>query len=121
MEMLVNNGLNVRSLTEVANHIVELKFNCVRLPYSLDSLNLSAASIPNPASQLCHNPELQVARQFFSKGVELAHDVLREASTPLEIFDSTVQALTDAGLLVVSLDLQPYLPASRATLACPRA
>ena len=112
MEMLVNNGLNVRSLTEVANHIVELKFNCV---------HLSAASIPNPASQLCHNPELQVARQFFSKGVELAHDVLREASTPLEIFDSTVQALTDAGLLVVSLDLQPYLPASRATLACPRA
>ncbi|CAE6931190.1 unnamed protein product [Symbiodinium sp. CCMP2592] len=82
MEMLVNNGLNVRSLTEVANHIVELKFNCVRLPYSLDSLNLSAASIPNPASQLCHNPELQ-------------------ASTPLQIFDSTVQALTDAGLLVV--------------------
>ncbi|CAE7567712.1 unnamed protein product, partial [Symbiodinium necroappetens] len=82
MEMLVNNGLNVRSLAEVAHHIVELKFNCVRLPYSLDSLNLSAASIPHPASQLCHNPELQ-------------------ASTPLEIFDSTVQALTDAGLLVV--------------------
>lgn len=82
MEMLVNNGLNVRSLAEVAHHIVELKFNCVRLPYSLDSLNLSAVSIPHPASQLCHNPELQ-------------------ASTPLEIFDSTVQALTDAGLLVV--------------------
>ena len=29
-----------------------------------------------------------------------------QASTPLEIFDSTVQALTDAGLLVVSLGLQ---------------
>ncbi|CAE7267112.1 unnamed protein product [Symbiodinium pilosum] len=82
MEMLVNNGLNVRSLSEIATKIVNLQFNCVRLPYSLDSLNLTAASIPNPASQLCHNPELQ-------------------ASTPLEIFDSTVQALTDAGLLVV--------------------
>ena len=69
MEMLVNNGLNVRSLAEVAHHIVELKFNCVRLPYSLDSLNLSAVSIPHPASQLCHNPELQVARQRILKWI----------------------------------------------------
>ena len=61
MEMLVNNGLNVRSLSEIATKIVNLQFNCVRLPYSLDSLNLTAASIPNPASQLCHNPELQAA------------------------------------------------------------
>ena len=63
MEMLVNNGLNVRSLSEIAAKIVELRFNCVRLPYSLDSLNLTADSIPNPASQLCHNPELQAAWQ----------------------------------------------------------
>eukprot|EP00913_Durusdinium_trenchii_P026359 g24734.t1 len=68
MEMLVNDGVNA--------------FNCVRLPYSLDSLNLSAAEIPQRFSSLCHNPELQ-------------------AATPLEIFDATVEALTDAGLLIV--------------------
>lgn len=83
MEMLVNNGLNVKGLEEIASFIVQLKaFNCVRLPYSLDSLNMSNEDIPDRFSALCHNPELQ-------------------AATPLEIFDATVKALTDAGLLVV--------------------
>lgn len=83
MEMLVNNGLNVKGLDEIARFIVQLKaFNCVRLPYSLDSLNMSNEEIPDRFSTLCHNPELQ-------------------AATPLEIFDATVKALTDAGLLVV--------------------
>ena len=82
MEMLVNNGLNVRSIKEIAEEIVKMRFNCVRMPYSSDSLNLTAASVPNPGASLCHNPELQ-------------------ASSPLQIFDATLQALTDAGLLVV--------------------
>eukprot|EP00435_Cladocopium_sp_Y103_P042631 s501_g11.t2 len=83
MEMLVNNGLNVKGLEEIASFIVQLKaFNCVRLPYSVDSLNMSNEEIPGRFSALCHNPELQ-------------------AATPLQIFDATVKALTDAGLLVV--------------------
>ncbi|CAK8999436.1 unnamed protein product [Durusdinium trenchii] len=83
MEMLVNDGVNVKGLAQIAADIVKLQaFNCVRLPYSLDSLNLSAAEIPQRFSSLCHNPELQ-------------------AATPLEIFDATVEALTDAGLLIV--------------------
>ncbi|CAJ1449668.1 unnamed protein product [Effrenium voratum] len=82
MEMLVNNGLNVMSLAEVAYSIVDLQFNCVRLPYSLDFLNLTSEDIPGKDQSLCHNPELQ-------------------ALTPLEIFDAKVQALTDAGLVVI--------------------
>jgi len=83
MEMLVNNGLNVKGLAEIAEYIVKLgAFNCVRLPYSLDSLTLNHTEIPHQFSALCHNPELQ-------------------AASFLEIFDATVKALTDAGLLVV--------------------
>eukprot|EP00438_Fugacium_kawagutii_P012398 Skav215503 [mRNA] locus=scaffold165:873649:880199:- [translate_table: standard] len=35
MEMLVNNGLNVKSLAEIAAHLAKMgAFNCVRMPYS---------------------------------------------------------------------------------------
>eukprot|EP00931_Biecheleriopsis_adriatica_P012509 TRINITY_DN113671_c0_g1_i1.p1 TRINITY_DN113671_c0_g1~~TRINITY_DN113671_c0_g1_i1.p1 ORF type:complete len:626 (-),score=77.98 TRINITY_DN113671_c0_g1_i1:94-1926(-) len=81
MDMLVNNGLNARPLMEIAATIVELGFNCVRLPYSLDMV-FTNSTVPDASRALAHDQELQ-------------------ALSPLQVFDATVERLTDAGLMVI--------------------
>ncbi|CAE8610416.1 unnamed protein product [Polarella glacialis] len=80
LKQLVNNGLNVRPLSEIAATISKLRFNCVRLSFSLDMV--SAARVPDAAAVLAGNPKLQNL-------------------SALEVFDATVRGLTDAGLLVI--------------------
>lgn len=75
----VVNGLDKQPLAFIAEKIASLGFNCVRLTYSLDVI------YQNPViaeDRLSENPEL------FGK-------------TAMEIFDLTVQALTDANLMVI--------------------
>lgn len=72
-------GLEVQPLAGIAARIAEMGFNCVRLPYSTQGY------VQNPAvadEDLAANPELQ-GKRF------------------LELFDLTVQAITDAGLMVI--------------------
>ena len=73
------NGLDVQPMSSIAAKIAELGFNCVRLPFALDTFFLDPI-IPEPT--LAANPELM-------------------GKTAMEIFDSTVQALTDQGLIVL--------------------
>lgn len=82
LEQMVSNGLNVRPLAEVARSITELGFNCVRLPYSLDLVLGNQSHVPDPDVSLAANPELK-------------------EKTPLEVFDVTIKALTDVGLMVI--------------------
>jgi endoglucanase len=71
-------GLDKVPLEGVVQTIRELGFNSVRLPFSNDMLRAPAV----PAEAVAANPALA-------------------GKTPLELFDATVSALTDAGLLVV--------------------
>eukprot|EP00929_Paragymnodinium_shiwhaense_P112290 TRINITY_DN8054_c0_g1_i3.p1 TRINITY_DN8054_c0_g1~~TRINITY_DN8054_c0_g1_i3.p1 ORF type:complete len:619 (+),score=62.01 TRINITY_DN8054_c0_g1_i3:67-1923(+) len=88
LEQLVANGLNKRELSDIVRRIVEMRFNCVRLPYSLD-LFLGQGRDPWPPEaaekSLAANPALQ-------------------SLTPLEIFDKMVEDLTAAGLVVILND-----------------
>ena len=75
----VVNGLDKQPLAFIADKIASLGFNCVRLTYSLDVI------YKNPIieeDRLAANPELI-------------------GKTAMEIFDLTVQALTDVNLMVI--------------------
>ncbi|CAE8612109.1 unnamed protein product, partial [Polarella glacialis] len=81
MPQMVANGLNTRSAEEIASAIADLRFNCIRLPFSLDNV-FGNFSVPSPKASLAANPAL-------------------ESESPLKIFDATVKALTDRGLMVI--------------------
>ena len=79
MEGFVVNGLDVRPVADIAQTIASLGFNCIRLPFSLEQF------YDNPiveASRLSANPSLV-------------------GLSSLEVFDTTVSALTNAGLMVI--------------------
>lgn len=72
-------GLEAQPLNDLAHRIRELGFNCVRLPYSTQGF------LENPElneSDLAANPDLK-GKRF------------------LEVFDATVEALTNQGLMVI--------------------
>jgi aryl-phospho-beta-D-glucosidase BglC (GH1 family) len=93
MENLVVNGLDVQPINNIAMKISELGFNCVRLPFALDTYFINPII---PEHIIAANPDL------FGK-------------TAMEIFDSTVQALTDQGLIVllnnhIRKNIKRYIP-----------
>jgi len=72
-------GLEVRRMDEIVDRIVELGFNCVRMMYSTQGY------VTNPEIEddvVAANPELRGMRF-------------------LELFDRTIQAVTDKGLMVI--------------------
>jgi len=79
MERLVVNGLDVQPMSSIAAKIAELGFNCIRLPFALDTYFIDPVI---PDSSIAANPELM-------------------GKTAMEIFDATVNALTDQGLIVI--------------------
>jgi aryl-phospho-beta-D-glucosidase BglC (GH1 family) len=79
MENLVVNGLDVQPMRSIAAKIAELGFNCVRLPYALDTYFIDPII---PENNLAANQDLV-------------------GKTAMEIFDTTIQALTDQGLLIL--------------------
>mmetsp|Transcript_38482 Transcript_38482/g.107230 ORF Transcript_38482/g.107230 Transcript_38482/m.107230 type:complete len:603 (-) Transcript_38482:94-1902(-) len=82
LKQMAANGLNRQPLAKIAAAVVELGFNCVRLPFSLDLVLGGLSRLPDPNMSLAANPEL----------LDL---------TPLEVFDATVKALTAKGVMVV--------------------
>ena len=73
-------GLECRSLRDIAEHIrYEFKMNCIRLTYSLQ---LYYDNNVVPTKYLLADPSLQ-------------------GKTSMQIFDITVQTLTDVGLMVI--------------------
>eukprot|EP00929_Paragymnodinium_shiwhaense_P065726 TRINITY_DN3292_c0_g3_i1.p1 TRINITY_DN3292_c0_g3~~TRINITY_DN3292_c0_g3_i1.p1 ORF type:complete len:788 (+),score=111.73 TRINITY_DN3292_c0_g3_i1:72-2366(+) len=78
-ETYVIGGAEVVSIKHLAFRIMDLGFNCVRLPYSVE------AFVKNPP----------VNKHFVAANPELA------GRTFLEVFDATVTALTDQGLMII--------------------
>jgi endoglucanase len=72
-------GLDRTDRARLARVIARHGFNCVRLPFSLWMTEQTA---PVPDRYLAANPDLSGA-------------------TPLEVYDACVEALTDAGLIVI--------------------
>ena len=79
MEDMVVNGLDAQTLDFISAKIAELGFNCIRLPFALDTLFLNPVVAEK---RLVANPDLV-------------------GQSAMEIFDKTVQSLTDHGLLVI--------------------
>ena len=79
MENLVVNGLDVQPMSSIAAKIAELGFNCIRLPFALDTYFIDPLI---PEANVAANPDLM-------------------GKTAMEVFDATVQALTDQGLIVL--------------------
>eukprot|EP00929_Paragymnodinium_shiwhaense_P065727 TRINITY_DN3292_c0_g4_i1.p1 TRINITY_DN3292_c0_g4~~TRINITY_DN3292_c0_g4_i1.p1 ORF type:complete len:743 (+),score=91.01 TRINITY_DN3292_c0_g4_i1:101-2329(+) len=78
-ETFVAGGLEVVPIEQLASRIVELGFNCVRLPFSLEAFQT------NPKVKddfVAANPRM--ARKRF-----------------LDVFDATVSALSDVGLMLI--------------------
>eukprot|EP00088_Acartia_fossae_P046304 TRINITY_DN4998_c0_g1_i2.p1 TRINITY_DN4998_c0_g1~~TRINITY_DN4998_c0_g1_i2.p1 ORF type:complete len:374 (-),score=39.35 TRINITY_DN4998_c0_g1_i2:51-1172(-) len=79
MEDMVVNGLDRQNIDFISAKIAELGFNCIRLPFALDTF------YKNPvvkSERLTANPELV-------------------GKTAMEIYDATVKSLTDQGLIVI--------------------
>jgi endoglucanase len=72
-------GLDCTDLNALAKLIAEQGFNCVRFPFSLWMTEQTA---PVPDEYLLQNPGLH-------------------GSTPLQVYDACVKALTDQGLIVI--------------------
>ncbi|XP_023330673.1 uncharacterized protein LOC111703052 isoform X2 [Eurytemora carolleeae] len=79
MENLVVNGLDVQTMDFISTKIKELGFNCVRLPFALDTFYKSRVISD---SLLTANPALH-------------------GKTAMEIFDKTVESLSNQGLMVI--------------------
>lgn len=77
-------GLERRSMTEIAQLIVELGFNCVRLPYSLE------AHLHNPVI----GDEFLDSNRFHNGQALLGHHFV-------DVFDAVIDSLTKAGLMVI--------------------
>jgi len=82
LKQMTANGLNRRSASEISQAILDAGFNCVRLPFSLDNVLGNFSHVPKPQVSLAACPDLQ-------------------DMSPLEIFDATLRALTDKGLMVI--------------------
>mmetsp|Transcript_61155 Transcript_61155/g.157711 ORF Transcript_61155/g.157711 Transcript_61155/m.157711 type:complete len:665 (+) Transcript_61155:62-2056(+) len=80
-EQMVMNGLDMQTIASIADTIVGMSFNCVRLPFSLEQV-LTNVSVPAPAASLRANPELQ-------------------GLSPMKVYDATVAGLTKKGLMVI--------------------
>ena len=78
-DMGVPVGLDHADRSTLADLIAAQGFNCVRLPFSVWMTEQTA---PVPQQYLAANPDLH-------------------GSTPLEVFDACVKALTDKGLIVI--------------------
>jgi endoglucanase len=78
-DMGVPVGLDCTDLNALAELIAAQGFNCVRFPFSLW---MTEQTTPVADEYLLRNPELQ-------------------GSTPLEVYDACVKALTDQGLIVI--------------------
>jgi len=79
MEDMVVNGLDRQPISNIAQIIADLGFNCVRLPFALDTI------FKNPvvrAERLSANPEMI-------------------GMTAMEVFDETIKALTDAKIIIL--------------------
>lgn len=85
MEMLVNNGLDIAPMEDIAKSIKHMGFNSVRMSFA------SAMHVKNAAGEFIGIPN----KSLVSANRELI------GMTALEIFDRSVKALTDEGLLVV--------------------
>jgi endoglucanase len=72
-------GLDRADLPTLARTIASLGFNCVRFPFSLW---MTEQTDPVPGQYLAANPDLTGA-------------------TPMQVYDACVNALTDAGLIVI--------------------
>lgn len=72
-------GLHKQRVEYIANLIRQMGFNSVRLPFSNQAIHDSKPVLP---ARVAANPELI-------------------GKTPLQVFDATVKALTDAGLVVI--------------------
>ena len=81
MEEFVVGGLSVKTLQTQVDAIIKAGFNCVRLPYSLD-LIFKGIYIKPPALAIAANPDM-------------------DGLNALEIFDLTIKACTDSGLLIL--------------------
>jgi len=79
MEDMVVNGLDRQSVDFISAKIVELGFNCIRLPFALDTFYL--------------NPVVRAER--LSANTEFV------GMTAMEVFDKTVESLTNHGLIVI--------------------
>ena len=79
MERYVVNGLDLQDLDQMSAMIADQGFNCVRLPFSLEQFYL------NPIvdeEAIAANPQLF-------------------GLSAMEVFDATVESLTNAGVAVV--------------------
>jgi endoglucanase len=72
-------GLDRANRDTLAKLIAAQEFNCVRFPFSLWMIDQTA---PVPPQYLAANPDLR-------------------GSTPIEVYDACVKALTDQGLIVI--------------------
>jgi len=79
MDRFVVNGLDEQKIDDISNMIADQGFNCVRLVYSLE--------------QYFTNPV--VANNALSANAALF------GLTSMEIFDKTVESLTNAGVAVI--------------------
>ena len=97
----VVSGLDRTDRCALARAIARLGFNSVRLPFSLW---MTEQATPVPAEYLAANPDLS--------GV----------FTPMQVYDACVEALTDAGLVVIpnchTLDAWLVLRGGRRAMAC---
>lgn len=82
LPQMVANGLDRVGPGQIAKTISESGFNCVRLPFSLDGVIGNFSRVPDPKVSLAACPELQ-------------------DRSPLEVFDATVDQLTQHGLMVI--------------------
>eukprot|EP00929_Paragymnodinium_shiwhaense_P065725 TRINITY_DN3292_c0_g2_i1.p1 TRINITY_DN3292_c0_g2~~TRINITY_DN3292_c0_g2_i1.p1 ORF type:complete len:768 (+),score=130.21 TRINITY_DN3292_c0_g2_i1:70-2304(+) len=78
-ETYVAGGMEVVPIEQLAKRIVDLGFNCVRFPYSLEAFNT--------------NPP--VKQEFVKANPKMA------GKNFLDVYDATVEALTDAGLMLI--------------------
>ena len=79
MEDMVVNGLDRQNIQFIANKIAELGFNCVRLPWALDTIFENPVVRPE---RLSKNPDLV-------------------GKTAMEVLDATVAALTEAKVITI--------------------
>ena len=78
-------GLEYQTLDYLVNSIKDLGYNCVRLPYTVE---LALLDPPVPLESALPVPVLQANPDLVGL-------------SSLEVFDKTVEALTDAGLMII--------------------
>eukprot|EP00933_Yihiella_yeosuensis_P004573 TRINITY_DN10893_c3_g1_i1.p1 TRINITY_DN10893_c3_g1~~TRINITY_DN10893_c3_g1_i1.p1 ORF type:complete len:664 (+),score=54.61 TRINITY_DN10893_c3_g1_i1:62-2053(+) len=88
-------GLQKRPIDEIVNRIVELGFNCVRVPYSLE------AHVRNPVVEEKFLAANQASQGGGTAVVDVLHQQIPKGSRFLQVFDAGIKALTDAGLMVI--------------------